>query len=314
MAVAPKSYDQAPAVKTRLKSLRKVYETAQRRIERELQKAALTPFQEFRLGEHKKQIDAILDALTAEIEGASTATIEHAYRNSLDLTAAALKRQGVSIGSINMGNKLHTGAIQAVTDQMALDLLEANGAMGDHATRILRKVKAAKLEESTINEAISRGLTEGETLRQTSKSLKKEIQKSVGDGAKVKVYGKNGVRHYEPGYYAEMVAQTRTREATTEASMNGALEAGVTLFQVSFHEGACDYCLQFQGKVYSLDGKEGGFPKLTEKPPYHPWCEHVLLPFVAAAKSDSEVSALRAASRDKHLTIESNAQYRQILR
>lgn len=314
MAVVPKSSGQVPSVKARLKSLRKVYESAQKRIDRQLQKAALTPFQEFRLGEHKKQIDAILTALTAEIDQVSSATVELAYKDGVDLTVTALKRQGMATGGIDLGNRLHTGAIQAVTDQMTMDLLEANGALGDHATRILRKVKASKLEESTVNEAISRGLAEGETLRETSKNLRKEIQKSVGGGAKVKVHCKDGtVRHYEPGYYAEMVAQTRTREATTQGNINGVIEYGITLFQVSFHEGACDYCVQFQGKVYSLDGKEGGFPKLEERPPYHPWCEHVLVPFVPEAKDEGEVDALRAASNNKDLEITSNAEYREIV-
>ena len=304
-----------PSIKSRIKSLRAIYEEAQKRIDRQLQRAALTPFQEFRLGEHKRQIDAILAALSAEIEDVSSSTTQQAYRSGVNLTLAAMKRQGAALSRIDMGNQLHTGAIQVVADQMAMDLLEANGSLGDHAHRILRKVKAAQIEESTVNEAISRGLVEGETLRQTSRNLKKGIQKSIGDGVKVKVHGKDGVtRHYDPGYYAEMVAQARTREATTQANINGALEFGITLFQVSFHEGACDYCVQFQGKVYSLDGKEGGFPKLEEKPPYHPWCEHVLVPFVPEAKDESEVEALRAASNNKDTKITSNAAYREIVK
>jgi len=214
-----------------------------------------------------------------------------------------------------MGNRLHTGAIQVVADQMAMDLLGANGALGDHARRVLRQARAAKLEESTINEVIGRGLVQGETLLQTSRNLRREIQKNLEGGAKVEVHCKDGkTRLYDPDYYAEMVAQTRTREATTQANINGAVEFGVTLFQVSFHEGACDYCVPFQGKVYSLDGKEGGFPKLEEKPPYHPWCRHVLVPFVAEAKREQEVEALRAASNNQSLEITSNAAYREIVK
>jgi hypothetical protein len=133
-----------PSIKSRIKSLRVIYEEAQKRIDRQLQRAALTPFQEFRLGEHKRQIDAVISALSAEIESISSRAAQQAYRQGVNLALAALRRQGVALSRIDMGNRLHTGAIQVVADQMAMDLLGANGALGDHARRVLRQARAAK--------------------------------------------------------------------------------------------------------------------------------------------------------------------------
>lgn len=304
-----------PSVKARIKSLRAVYEEAQKRIEKELNLAVLTPFQKFRLGEHQKQIEAVISALNAELDGFAAGVIPEAYEAGLSLTQTALEKQGVKVAAgLNMGNKLHANAIQTVTDQMAMDLLEANGALADNATRLLRRVQATKLDESTVNTVLSRGLVEGDTLRETSARLRDEIKKGIAAGAKVEVHCKDGkTRHYDPAYYAELVAQTRTREATTHGNLNGGLEYGITLFQVSFHEGACDYCVQFQGKVYSVDGAEAGFPVLNERPPYHPWCEHVLVPFVPEAKTPEEVEAFREMSSDPALVLATRRDYTDAL-
>lgn len=314
MATVPEAAGRLPSVKARIKSLRAVYEEAQQRIAQELSSAALTPFQKFRLGEHQKQVDSIVAALNAELDEVAAGVIPAAYAGGLSLTRIALDRQDIDLGRLNMGNKLHANAIQAVTDQMSMDLLEANGALADNATRILRQVQATKLEESTVNEAIARGLVEGETLRETSQKLRSEIQKTIAEGAKVEVHCKDGkTRYYDPAYYAELVAQTRTREATTAGNINGALEYGITLFQVSFHEGACDYCVPFQGKVYSLTPNDEGWPVLDERPPYHPWCEHVLVPFVQEAKTPEEVEAFRQMSSDSGLVLASHKDYTDAL-
>ena len=316
MAVAPKTTDgRLPSVKARIKELRKNYQAAQTSLNAQLVKASLTPYQKFRLKEHKAQVDAIITALNAEIESLAGGIVPLAYQEGISLTRIALENQGMDLpDGLNMGNKLHANAIQAVSDQMAMDLLEANGTLSGHANRILKQVKAAKLDESTVNTAISQGLVEGQTLKQTSKRLQGDIQKAIGEGAKVKVHCKDGkTRHYDPAYYAEMVAQTRTREASTEGNINGALEFGIKLFQVSIHEGACDYCVPRQGKVYSIEANDEGWPILDEKPPFHPWCEHVLTAFVEEAKDTAEVEALKDVSDDETFEIKTSAGYRKLI-
>ena len=63
--------------------------------------------------------------------------------------------------------------------------------------------------------------------------------------------------------------------------MNTSLQYGNDLVQVSVHamnEPPGDICYQYQGRVFSISGNDPNFPQLTDRPPFHPNCEHVLLP------------------------------------
>jgi len=48
--------------------------------------------------------------------------------------------------------------------------------------------------------------------------------------------------------------------------------------QVSSHGTVCEICAQYEGKVYSISGKTLGYPILDARTPFHPNCEHSLLP------------------------------------
>ena len=120
----------------------------------------------------------------------------------------------------------------------------------------------------------------GHTL--VSKKILDEIADKIGTGKVVRVVGKDGkTRHYDPRYYSKMGARTRTREAVTEGAINNGLAARMDLIQVSVHDGACDQCQHFQGKVYSITGNTEGFPILLERSPFHPNCKHVMVPVTA---------------------------------
>jgi len=144
---------------------------------------------------------------------------------------------------------------------------------------------------SQINKMIGRGIVKGETRRQVSARLTKAIKEQIGDGSKRKINGKL----YDPGSYAELLARTRTREATTMGTKTFANQYGVYLHQVTVHERACGYCQQFHCKVYAI--VEGtGFLMLDEEPPYHPNCECNLVPYLPAEEDDAEMRALKELS------------------
>ena len=66
-------------------------------------------------------------------------------------------------------------------------------------------------------------------------------------------------------------------EAMTAGTLNTGVQVGADLVQVSAHmHPQIDPCTPHQGKVYSISGTSDVFPKLTERPPYHPNCKHVL--------------------------------------
>jgi len=284
-------------LEAQIKQLILLYGDAGDRVNKLLQGAALTDFKRFQYGQYDAQLKKIITALNIEADRIAKGVSKLSYKEGMDVAAEALKESGIDVGPVSMGAKIHTSALSAVSDQMTLDYLSANGSIEKDAKRILRMTQQKAIEEKAINDTIARGVIEGETRRAVSKRLTEQIQEAIGDGAKVVING----RRYDPAKYSELVSRTRTRECATEGMIRMAQEYDVVLFQWSFHEGACEICQRYQGKVYSL--MEGqGYPVLEARPPVHPNCKHVLLPLVSADDEENEqmqrISNMRGFVRD----------------
>ena len=61
---------------------------------------------------------------------------------------------------------------------------------------------------------------------------------------------------------------------------NRLLEHGHDLVSISEHLQSCDICKPYQGRTFSLTGRDDVHPLIDKLPPFHPNCRHVLLPAV----------------------------------
>jgi hypothetical protein len=302
-------------LEARIKELVRVYRTARENIYARLREGALTSFQEFRLQEHKKQINTIIRELDKAAVQVAEGIIPPMYEHGADIAAVALRDQGKRVGNLNMGNRIHTRAVQALTEQMAQDLLFANSGILQQATRILRKTQQAAINDRQINQLIAQGLAQGETRTEVSERLTAALRKKVGldDGIRITVRGEKSVRHFTPEYYAELVARTQTREASTEGALRFGQERGYSLYRISTHEGACPMCQVYQGKIYSVT-PHPDFPELDARPPFHPNCTHIMTPVDPdTLKERGEYDALSALSNDKGSFVHGSRDYDAIL-
>jgi len=273
----------------RMKMLITTYAAATDEMIELLKSAAITPAAAFRIEEHLARARAVVDALNASVATHTGPIIQGYWNEGVSFAKKALTDQGVRIGP-----GLNFGGVQAVTDQMSMDLLEANGTLDNSARRILRKTQQTKTAEAAINRNVAQGIVQGKTRREMVRDMQRTIFKDIEEGARVRAGGRN----FDPSYYAEMVAHTRHREAVTESIVETCVDAMVELFQVSVHEGACVVCQGLQGKVYALGGADERFPTLDKRPPFHPNCEHILLPFVVERYDDEELAGYAKMSRD----------------
>lgn len=302
----------SPMTQKRIEALLRLYRDSQARINKQLASAATTNFKKWRLNEELAQINRIVDALDEAARNASGKIIPTTYGQGADIARDAMIERGMDLPAVNLGNKIHTASVQALADQMAADMLGANASIKRMARRILMQTQQTIVDESQINDIIGRGLVEGASRRDVSSGLRAALEKNLAKGAKVEIIGKDGKKRlYDPGDYAELVARTRTREAVTEGSVRFGMQHGVTLFQVSVHDNPCEaICAAKQGKIYSMVSGQG-FPVLNDKPPFHPRCLHVLLPYVVA--DDSELARLRGFSNSKR-RVANLAEYAEIER
>ena len=96
--------------------------------------------------------------------------------------------------------------------------------------------------------------------------------------------------------YSKMVARTQMREAHKIATLARLQQNSVEHVQISQHQQAePDECTPWAGNVYYIGEGEDplGFPRLDSVtnggPPFHPNCEHVILPYVVAFKTDEAI-------------------------
>jgi len=118
----------------------------------------------------------------------------------------------------------------------------------------------------------------------SSGALKKQImdrlRQLVGDENFIQI----GDRMYNLGAYARMVARTTLREAQTQATLDQCATYENDLVEISDHNTDCELCQQYEGNIYSLSGNDPEYPKLEEETPFHPNCQHSMLPTSAEAQ------------------------------
>jgi len=152
------------------------------------------------------------------------------------------------------------------------------GELDDVRYYIGRQIKDV-IKEAT-DEAIGLKLGTNETL----KECKKNILKKFSERGITAIKAKNG-RQIRLDAYAEMVARSTTREVTNTATILQVQELGYDLVKISEHHGACPICQKYEGRVYSISGKDKRFPRLdvafsSGYANIHPQCRHVLEPFI----------------------------------
>jgi hypothetical protein len=120
--------------------------------------------------------------------------------------------------------------------------------------------------------------------------------------ALVRTFQEKGIKSFEDkagrqwglSTYAEMVLRTTTAEAQNRGAINAMLSRNLDLATVHHADPhhPHDVCDQYNGKTFSLTGNTNGYPVLDRIPPFHPNCDHYLMPAPEAFK----VRTLREAA------------------
>lgn len=134
--------------------------------------------------------------------------------------------------------------------------------------------------QKATDDAIGLKLTTNETL----KECKKNILKNFAENGINAIKTKNN-RTIRLDAYADLVARSTVREVTNTATIKQVEELGYDLVKISSHPGACPICQTYEGRVYSISGKDKRFPRLdvvfsSGYANIHPRCRHVLEPYI----------------------------------
>lgn len=192
------------------------------------------------------------------------------------LTDARIERKARSL--------FQAAALDAIiADAMELFRTAVEGGLSQ-VRQLFRATQQRLISELQINQAVAEGLIENNTVTGVKSNLEKALyQKLAIDGKVVTTNTRTGgQRSFDPEYYAEMVARSRTREAQAMGVVSTCLEYGQDLVKVSDHNTTTPICKPHEGKVYSISGSTPGYEKYEgeNRVGFHPNCIHVITPYI----------------------------------
>lgn len=258
-----KSYDK------KINQLIKMYTQAEKRliniISTKKVKGHVTDFYEAML----KQVKLELMQLQMKSANYTKDIVNELY---LEAYYNSLKMLGIS--SIGDGfAQLHTQAIELLSDNMINNFAEVNNQVG-------RRI------EDTIRDI---GLTDTQmkfATGQTIKQLQNELINSLINTGLGGITDKRG-RVIPFTSYAELLSRSIVAETQNTCVLNIAGEHEKDLVKMTQHSTSCPVCVPYEGRVYSISGKDKRFPKLNTIPGFnngynniHPRCRHRITPYI----------------------------------
>ncbi len=267
------SYERQAYLNSKVEILRSLYVEAQEKIRKKLARIDLAAKERYRSQMILSEVRGIIRGLNSDTKKWVLKNIPRGYERGFDIAAERLKILGVT-RRVDFDAQIHTSSINILADEVTRDLLEANRSINKNISSYIRRTQQKIIQDNKISQMIASGSIEGVSRRNISDTILAELKTNMDAEKFIKING----RLYQPKKYAELVARTRMREATSWAVKSTCLQYDVDLVQWDVHSGACEECQQFSGRVFSISGSNEEFPALTIQPPVHPNCECNLLP------------------------------------
>lgn len=254
----------------------------------------------------RKQLDTEYKKMVAVFGGWSSKEIPQRFRSSI----RGLNRRFNSIKAItNTATKTST---QLIASRGAYDIsqLLVQNAVQDFATAVAagkrnvyrwtRLTQQKLISDAQIDLTIGSIFSETGNLGRAITGVKTDLWNELTKAMEGQRYVQAGSRRYRPRYYAEMVSRVKFHEAQTEASLMQAANYDTDLVLVSSHNTTTAICQEYEGKVYSISGKDKRFPVMTQSPPYHVNCLHLIYPtFESSMEVQGTLDSFSAFSKGK---------------
>lgn len=272
----------------------------------------------------------ILEELDTKTVNWARKNVGKLYIASLKATEKELRAIGVSapgIRRVKAFSVINRAAIEALLNDPAVGFVssmkEATNQIKQRMQSIQAQAKLMVRSQRLFSQSIAQvGFLEGQNLNTVRDKLVREmvsmkanrdllftakaaklppgqIIKDVANLPFVKIPDRraaDGFRKLRVDKYSEMLARTKTAQASNLARRNKALEHHVKLMQISKNKPLQnDACFLYIGKVFALTQSAKtryGVPLLAELPnggaPFHPNCTHQELQFVIEFESEAE--------------------------
>jgi hypothetical protein len=315
-AVDGPGYANALTRERAIEQLQRIYARAGTSLERTLSGVKpTTEFTQMRANEAMREVREIQRGLDTQCKAWVGSAVPPAYNKGVRESAHRIRelRDYGSAKKIAIGSRIHTQAVNVLSQAIVDDMAAANSGMQRGIVAHIMRTRQNILRDSELSETIATGLVRGEARRTTSHQIAAMFEEKLGKGQLIPIRTRTGgLMHFTPEHYGELVARARTREAVTQGTVNACMQAGMDLVQISMHEDSCPECEPYEGRIYSISGEHPDFPHLDEEPPYHPNCKHVLMPVTETAlEMRGEYDAMVKISNDPNARFDTVADFRK---
>lgn len=231
----------------------------------------------------EKRISAEYVKMNTEFSAFAKTEIPKRYKNSVYQMHNKIKAlKSVTEQATMTATKLiNTNGARQIVQALYSDAVSrfAAGAFSGQQTMksLIRETQQVLVNESFINKTIAESFEEG-NVRKAKAVLNTEFQKKLVNSVVDKKYIVINGRRYNPNSYSELLLRTKFHEAHSQAAKATSMNYGTDLVIISSHNTTTEICLPFEGKVFSISGKDNRFPLLQEEPPFHPNCLHLMYP------------------------------------
>jgi len=247
--------------------LARLYQKAEQEIERAILRAISRGNDTRYLEGVKRNIQAILKDLQ---EGSRTwceQAIPRLYAAGAKAAEAGLADKGMNL--VTGFGAVHQQAAQLLAEASYNRLVEVTATIGRRVDDIYRQLSLEAVRGSVIGY---------DTWRTAARRLRDDLAEQGITG-----FADRAGRRWNMRTYAEMVGRTVTAEAHRMGTANRILEHGIDLVRITGHEGPCEMCGPWEGRILSLTGRTEGYPTLEyaqSRGLYHPNCRHAMVAHV----------------------------------
>ncbi len=221
----------------------------------------------------------------------------------------AAEESGIIFGGPNLS------LIDRLTREIASDLIPAAASPRLYVDRALTKGKAIAVEKfdswaseihatSNLDTQMTASLLRGSLAQETPEQMGKRILADLGLDSSDRILLAGG-RSYEADYYAELLADTRSKQALNLGKAEDLTKRGMLYIQTSEHSGVKedDICFELQGRVWALSANDLGIPVIPYLPPWHPWCGHTIGAWVPEIEGQKAVDSALSDHEDDQTTL-----------
>lgn len=245
-----------------------------------------------------KQLEQLMKQLSAETGKYIEMSVPREYKKALNETYRYFKKNKLKMKHPDMFARIHSDAVYELSREMQYHINQGISQAGRRVIRYFDSARDNALRQEGLRASAVK-ISAGQTVLDMQADLLKRLSE---DGFLTVQYG-SGKRAYQVGLdtYTAMVARSTTREAGNLARKNQLIENGYDLMIMTEHYPTCEICAMYQGRVYSISGKDKRFPPLEEvfSGGYmntHPNCRHSVVPFIEEMQSAEELQKAIARS------------------